>query len=33
MTQEGTLAAFFGDTWGYLAKVERERWFEGHLDS
>ena len=32
MTQEGILAAFFGDTWGYLAKVEQGRWFGGHLD-
>lgn len=28
---EGTIAAYFGESWGFLAKVEPKDWFPGHL--
>ncbi len=31
VTPDGKIAAFFADEWGYLAKVEKETWFPGHL--
>jgi hypothetical protein len=32
ITSNGELAAYFGDSWGFLAKVNRESWFPGHLN-
>lgn len=31
ITDSGEVAAYFGDTWGFLAKVEPINWFPGHL--
>lgn len=31
ITEEGVLCAFFGEKWGYLAKVKPEDWFPNHL--
>jgi hypothetical protein len=31
ITDSGEVAAYFGDTWGFLAKVEPVNWFPGHL--
>ena len=31
VTQSGVIVAYFEDHWGYLAKVEKENWFPGHL--
>lgn len=31
VTKEGVLAAYFEDHWGFLAQVEPENWFEGHI--
>jgi hypothetical protein len=31
ITPDGLLCAFINDGWGYLAKVEPENWFPGHL--
>jgi hypothetical protein len=31
ITEEGVLCAFFGEKWGYLAKVKPEDWFPDHL--
>lgn len=31
ITEEGVLCAFFGEKWGYLAKVKPEDWFPSHL--
>ena len=28
---DGTIAAYFGDSWGFLARVESKDWFPGHL--
>ena len=28
---DGTIAAYFGESWGFLAKVEAKDWFPGHL--
>lgn len=33
ITNNGVLAAYFGDYWGYVGKVKPEEWFEGHLQS
>jgi len=32
INSNGELVAYFGDSWGFLAKVTRETWFPGHLD-
>jgi hypothetical protein len=32
VTESGEIAAYFGDSWGFLAKVEPETWFPGHLN-
>jgi hypothetical protein len=32
ITQEGVIAAFFGEGWGYLARVTQDKWFPGHLE-
>ena len=31
VTSAGEVAAYFGDSWGFLAKVTPETWFPGHL--
>ncbi len=31
VTETGEVAAYFGDVWGFLAKVEPKTWFPGHL--
>lgn len=31
ITENGEIAAYFGDSWGFLAKVEPKTWFPGHL--
>jgi hypothetical protein len=31
ITATGEVAAYFGETWGFLAKVEPNNWFPGHL--
>ncbi len=31
VTPEGVIAAYFGENWGYLGKVESKMWFPGHL--
>jgi hypothetical protein len=31
MVADGTIAAYFGDSWGFLARVEPKDWFPGHL--
>ena len=31
ITKEGIISAFFGDEWGYLARVTPDKWFPGHL--
>lgn len=31
ITEDGTLCAFFGEKWGYLAKIKSEDWFPNHL--
>lgn len=31
ITADGHLAAYFGETWGFLAKVSPQTWFPGHL--
>ena len=31
VTREGILAAYFDDHWGFLARIEPENWFEGHI--
>jgi hypothetical protein len=31
ITPEGVIAAYFGDSWGFLAKVTPGTWFPGHL--
>ncbi len=33
ITQDGQIAAYFGEYWGYLAVVTPEKWFRGHLGS
>lgn len=32
VTPAGEVAAYFGDSWGFLAKVEPKVWFPGHLE-
>ena len=32
ITSEGEIAAYFGDSWGFLAKVNSSEWFPAHLD-
>jgi hypothetical protein len=31
ITQDGQIAAYFGEHWGYLAAVTPDKWFPGHL--
>ena len=31
VTQTGVIVAYFEDHWGYLAKIDKEMWFPGHL--
>lgn len=31
VVSDGTIAAYFGESWGFLAKVEPKDWFPGHL--
>ncbi len=31
ITEDGTLCAFFGEKWGYLARVKSQDWFPSHL--
>jgi hypothetical protein len=31
ITTDGTIAAYFGEAWGFLAKVTSVNWFPGHL--
>ena len=31
ITEDGTLCAFFGEKWGYLARVKSQDWFPNHL--
>lgn len=31
LTDRGVLAAYFDDHWGFLAQIEPENWFEGHV--
>jgi hypothetical protein len=31
VTPDGKIAAYFEDQWGYLAKVDKNNWFPGHL--
>lgn len=31
ITSDGVIAAYFGDSWGFLAQVEPQNWFPGHL--
>jgi hypothetical protein len=31
VVSDGTIAAYFGDSWGFLARVEPKDWFPGHL--
>jgi len=31
MTAQGDVAAYFGDSWGFIAKVTPKTWFPGHL--
>lgn len=31
ITAQGDLAAYFGDSWGFIAKVTPRTWFPGHL--
>ena len=31
ITNQGVVAAFFGEEWGYLAQVTPDKWFPGHL--
>jgi hypothetical protein len=31
ITPDGAIAAYFGDSWGFLAQVTPEKWFPGHL--
>ena len=31
ITPKGQVAAYFGDSWGFLAQVEPNEWFPGHL--
>ena len=33
ITEAGEVAAYFGDAWVFLAKVQSETWFPGHLKS
>ncbi len=33
ITEDGLIAAYFGDHWGYLAHVGANNWFPGHLSS
>ena len=33
ITPDGLLCAFINDGWGYLAKVQSENWFPGHIGS
>jgi hypothetical protein len=33
ITADGQIAAYFGDHWGYVAKVKVENWFPGHLSA
>jgi len=33
ITQEGCIAAYFGEHWGYLGVVTWDKWFPGHLSS
>lgn len=33
ITEEGILCAFFGEKWGYLAKVKAIDWFHNHLQA
>jgi hypothetical protein len=32
VTPAGEIAAYFGDSWGFLAKVDPSTWFPGHLE-
>ena len=32
MTADGVIAAYFSDSWGFLAKVSSDNWFPGHLE-
>lgn len=32
ITPAGEIAAYFGDSWGFLAQVEHKMWFPGHLE-
>ena len=31
ITAQGDVVAYFGDSWGFIAKVTSETWFPGHL--
>ena len=31
VTADGVIAAYFSDSWGFLAKVSSDNWFPGHL--
>jgi hypothetical protein len=31
ITSDGVIAAYFSDSWGFLAKVSSDNWFPGHL--
>jgi hypothetical protein len=33
ITQDGQIAAYFGEHWGYLGVVEPKKWFPGHLEA
>jgi hypothetical protein len=33
ITQDGQIAAYFGEHWGYLAAVTPDMWFPGHLST
>lgn len=33
VTPDGVIAAYFGENWGYLGKIEPKTWFPGHLDT
>jgi hypothetical protein len=32
VTPEGVIAAYFGENWGYLGKIESKLWFPDHLN-
>ena len=33
ITEDGQIAAYFGEHWGYLGVVSGDKWFPGHLSS